>query len=103
MIITLNMDTDKDRDTCKKVLELVLGCGCTVDLEVVGRPGAVKRLYKGVTDVWPTEDAEFKKRVNNEPTDEPTDEQPKKRRGRPPKVKKDIYTLAREKTAGRNS
>lgn len=99
MIITLNMDTDKDRDTCKKVLELVLGFGGTVDLEVVGQPRAVKRLYKGVTDVWPTEDAEFKKRVNNEPTDG----QPKKRRGRPPKVKKDIYTLAREKTAGRNA
>ena len=28
--------------------------------------------------------------------------EPKKRRGRPPKVK-DIYTLAREKTAGRNA
>lgn len=32
----------------------------------------------------------------------PTNGQPKKRRGRPPKVK-DIYTLAREKTAGRNA
>lgn len=29
--------------------------------------------------------------------------EPKVRRGRPPKVKKDIYTLAREKTAGRNA
>lgn len=27
----------------------------------------------------------------------------KKRRGRPPKAKKDIYTLAREKVAGRNA
>lgn len=98
MIITLNMDTEKDRDTCKKVLELVLGFGGTVDLEVVGRPGPVKHLYKDVKDIWPTEDAEFKKRVNNVPTNE----QPKKRRGRPPKVK-DIYTLAREKTAGRNA
>ena len=98
MIITLNMDTEKDRETCKKVLELILGFGGTVDLEVVGRPGPVKRLYKDVKDIWPTEDAEFKKRVNNEPTNE----QPKKRRGRPPKVK-DIYTLAREKTAGRNA
>lgn len=35
--------------------------------------------------------------------DKETTEQPKKRRGRPPKVKKDIYTLAREKTAGRNA
>ena len=94
MIITLNMDTDKDRDTCKKVLQLVLGFGGSVDLEVVGQPRAVKRLYKGVKDIWPTEDAEFKKRVNNEPT--------RKRRGRPPKVK-DIYTLAREKNAGRNA
>ncbi|WP_295099619.1 hypothetical protein [uncultured Fibrobacter sp.] len=92
MIITLNMDTEKDRDTCKKVLELVLGFGGSVDLEVVGQPRAVKRLYK---DIWPTEDAEFKKPVNNEPT--------KKRRGRPPKIKKDIYTLAREKTARRNA
>ena len=99
MIITLNMDTDKDREVCKKVLSLVLGFGGTVDLEVVGQPRAVKHLYKGVTDIWPTEDAEFKKHVNNEPTNE----QPKKRRGRPPKVKKDIYTLAREKTAGRNA
>lgn len=31
------------------------------------------------------------------------EEKPSKRRGRPPKVKKDIYTLAREKTAGRNA
>ena len=98
MIITLNMDTEKDRDTCKKVLELILGFGGSVDLEVVGQPRAVKRLYKGVKDIWPTEDAEFKKPVNNEPTNEPT----RKRRGRPPKVK-DIYTLAREKTAGRNA
>lgn len=98
MIITLNMDTEKDRDTCKKVLSLVLDFGGTVDLEVVGQPRAVKHLYKGVTDIWPTEDAEFKKPVNNEPTNE----QPKKRRGRPPKVK-DIYALAREKTAGRNA
>lgn len=99
MIITLNMDTEKDRDTCKKVLKLVLGFGGTVDLEVVGAPRAVKNVYKGVTDIWPTEDAEFKKRVNNEPTNG----QPKKRRGRPPKAEKDIYTLAREKTAGRNA
>lgn len=28
---------------------------------------------------------------------------PAKRRGRPPKVKKDIYTLAREKTARRSA
>ena len=94
MIITLNMDTEKDRDTCKKVLELVLGFGGTVDLEVVGQPRQVKRLYKGVTDVWPTEDAEFKKRGNNE--------QPKKRRGRPPKANKDIYHLARERIAERS-
>lgn len=95
MIITLNMDTEKDRDTCKKVLQLVLGFGGTVDLEVVGRPMAVKRVYK---DILPTETDDMKA-VNNEPTNE----QPKKRRGRPPKVKKDIYTLAREKTAGRNA
>lgn len=91
MIITLNMDTEKDRETCKKVLELVLGCGCSVDLEVVGQPRAVKRLYK---DIWPTEDAEFKKPVNNEPT--------KKRRGRPPKAEKDIYQVARERIAERS-
>ena len=95
MIITLNMDTENDKEVCKKVLGIVLGCGGSVDLEVVGRPGPVKRLYKDVKDIWPTEDAEFKKRVNNEPT--------KKRRGRPPKIKKDIYTLAREKTARRNA
>ena len=95
MIITLNMDTDKDRDTCKKVLELVLGFGGTVDLEVVGQARAVKRVYK---DIWPTETDDMKA-VNNEPTNE----QPKKRRGRPPKAKKNIYTLAREKTAGRNA
>lgn len=87
MIITLNMDTDKDRDTCKKVLELVLGFGGTVDLEVVGQPRPVKRLYKDI-------ETDAMKSVNNEPT--------RKRRGRPPKVK-DIYTLAREKTAGRNA
>lgn len=46
MIITLNMDTEKDRDTCKKVLELVLGFGGTVDLEVVGAPRAVKNVYE---------------------------------------------------------
>ena len=97
MIITLNMDTEKDRDTCKKVLELVLGFGGSVDLEVVGQPRAVKSLYKGVKDIWPTEDAEFKKPVNNEPTNE----QPKKRRGRPKKVK-DIYTQARERIAERS-
>lgn len=91
MIITLNMDTDKDRDTCKKVLELVLGFGGSVDLEVVGAPRAVKRVYK---DIWPSETDDMKA-VNKEPT--------RKRRGRPPKVKKDIYTLAREKTAGRNA
>ena len=34
--------------------------------------------------------------------DKETTEPPKKRRGRPPKVK-DIYTLAREKTARRNA
>ena len=94
MIITLNMDTEKDRDTCKKVLELVLGFGGTVDLEVVGQPKLVKRIYKGVTDIWPTEDAEFKKPVNNEPT--------RKRRGRPPKAKKDIYQVARERIAERS-
>lgn len=88
MIITLNMDTEKDRDTCKKVLELVLGCGGSVDLEVVGQPRPVKRLYKDV-------ETDAMKAVNNEPT--------RKRRGRPPKAKKDIYTLAREKTAGRNA
>lgn len=98
MIITLNMDTDKDRDTCKKVLELVLGFGGTVDLEIVGQPRPVKRLYKDVKGIWPTETDDLKA-VNKEPTNE----QPKKRRGRPPKVKKDIYTLAREKTAGRNA
>lgn len=94
MIITLNMDTEKDRDTCKKVLELVLSFGGSVDLEVVGQPRAVKRLYKGVKDIWPTEDAEFKKPVNNEPT--------RKRRGRPPKAKKDIYQVARERIAERS-
>lgn len=91
MIITLNMDTEKDRETCKKVLELVLGFGCSVDLEVVGQPRALKRLYN---DICPTETDDMKA-VNNEPT--------KKRRGRPPKIKKDIYTLAREKTARRNA
>lgn len=90
MIITLNMDTEKDRDTCKKVLELVLGFGCSVDLEVVGRPSAVKRVYK---DIWPTETDDMKA-VNNEPT--------KKRRGRPPKAKKDIYQVARERIAERS-
>lgn len=80
MIITLNMDTEEDRDTCKKVLQLVLGFGGTVDLEVVGQP------------------RDDMKAINNEPTNE----QPKKRRGRPPKAK-DIYTLAREKTARRNA
>lgn len=34
---------------------------------------------------------------------EAAEEKPSKRRDRPPKVKKDIYTLAREKTAGRNA
>lgn len=91
MIITLNMDTEKDRETCKKVLELVLGCGGSVDLEVVGQPRTVNRLYRDVK----TDDM---KAVNNEPTNE----QPKKRRGRPPKAK-DIYTLAREKTAARSA
>lgn len=94
MIITLNMDTEKDRETCKKVLELVLGCGCSVDLEVVGQPRALKRLYN---DICPTETDDMKA-VNNERTNE----QPNKRRGRPPKVK-GIYTLAREKTAGRSA
>lgn len=98
MIITLNMDTEKDKEVCKKVLELVLGFGGTVDLEVVGQPRPVNRLYKDVKDIWPTEDAEFKKRVNNEPTNE----QPKKRRGRPPKAKKDIYQVARERIAERS-
>lgn len=46
MIITLNMDTEKDRETCKKVIELVLDSGGTVDLEVVGAPRAVKNLYE---------------------------------------------------------
>ena len=32
-----------------------------------------------------------------------SEKQPAKLRGRPPKVKKDIYTLAREKTAGRSA
>lgn len=101
MIVTLNMDTEKDRDTCKKVLELVLGCGCSVDLEVVGQPGPVKSLY------WDVE-TDAMKSVNNEPTRKrrgrpPKNEQPKKRRGRPPKIKKDVYTLAREKTARRNA
>lgn len=31
------------------------------------------------------------------------EEKPSKRRGRPPKIKKDVYTLAREKTARRNA
>lgn len=46
MIITLNMDTEKDRDTCKKVIELVLDFGGSVDLEVVGAPRAVKNVYE---------------------------------------------------------
>ena len=90
MIITLNMDTEKDRDTCKKVLQLVLGFGGSVDLEVVGQPVPVKRLYK---DVWPTETDDMKA-VNNEPT--------RKRLGRPPKAKKDIYQVARERIAERS-
>lgn len=93
MIITLNMDTEKDRDTCKKVLQLILGFGGTIDLEVVGQPRAVKRVYK---DIWPTETDDMKP-VNNEPTNEPT----RKRRGRPPKVK-DIYQVARERIAERS-
>ena len=97
MIITLNMDTEKDRETCKKVLELVLGFGGSVDLEVVGQPRPVKRLYKDVKGIWPTETDDMKA-VNNEPTNE----QPKKRRGRPPKAKKDIYQVARERIAERS-
>lgn len=46
MIITLNMDTEKDKETCKKVLELVLDFGGSVDLEVVGAPRAVKNVYE---------------------------------------------------------
>ncbi|SHH89980.1 hypothetical protein SAMN05720761_1393 [Fibrobacter sp. UWCM] len=92
MIITLNMDTEKDKEVCKKVLSLILDFGGTVDLEVVGQPRPVKRLYKDVKGIWPTEEAEFKKPVNNE--------QPKKRRGRPPKAK-NVYSIAREKLAER--
>lgn len=87
MIITLNMDTEKDRETCKKVLGLVLGFGGSVDLEVVGQPRPVKRLYKDV-------ETDAMKAVNNEPT--------RKRRGRPPKAKKDIYQVARERIAERS-
>lgn len=46
MIITLNMDTEKDKEVCKKVIELVLDCGGSVDLEVVGAPRAVKNVYE---------------------------------------------------------
>ncbi len=46
MIITLNMDTEKDKEVCKKVLSLVLDFGGSVDLEVVGAPRAVKNVYE---------------------------------------------------------
>lgn len=46
MIITLNMDTEKDKDVCKKVLSLVLDFGGTVDLEVCGKPREVHDVFE---------------------------------------------------------
>ena len=88
MIITLNMDTEKDRETCKKVLELVLGFGGSVDLEVVGAPRAVKNVYEAARRMNAGEQVIFHA-------------EPKKRRGRPPK-NKDIYQVARERIAERS-
>lgn len=48
MIITLNMDTEKDKEVCKKVLELVLDSGGTVDLEVLGKPREVRDVFEAV-------------------------------------------------------
>lgn len=46
MIITLNMDTEKDKEVCKKVLSLVLDFGGTVDLEVRGKPREVHDVFE---------------------------------------------------------
>lgn len=46
MIITLNMDTENDKEVCKKVLSLVLDSGGTVDLEVCGKPREVHDLFE---------------------------------------------------------
>ena len=46
MIITLNMDTEKDKEVCKKVISLVLDFGCTVDLEVIGKPRDVHDVFE---------------------------------------------------------
>lgn len=46
MIITLNMDTEKDKEVCKKVLSLVLDFGGTVELEVRGKPREVHDVFE---------------------------------------------------------
>lgn len=46
MIITLNMDTEKDKEVCKKVLSLILDFGGTVDLEVCGKPREVHDVFE---------------------------------------------------------
>lgn len=46
MIITLNMDTEKDKEVCKKVLSLVLDFGGTVDLEVCGKHREVHDVFE---------------------------------------------------------
>lgn len=46
MIITLNMDTEKDKEVCKKVLSLVLDFGGTVDLEICGKPREVHDVFE---------------------------------------------------------
>lgn len=83
MIITLNMDTEKDRDTCKKVLELVLSFGGSVELEVLGKDKAVKNVYEaarrrisGEKVVWETDLSELPCNMN-------------RRRGRPRKEAKE--------------
>lgn len=72
MIITLNMDTEKDKEVCKKVLSLVLDFGGTVDLEVIGKPREVHDVFEAARRRTAGENVVYS-------------EEPKKR-GRPRKV-----------------
>jgi hypothetical protein len=81
MIITLNMDTDKDKEVCKKVLSLVLDFGGTVDLEVIGKPREVHDVFEAARLRTAGEKVIYRREASTEEIPQ------KKKRGRPRKEK----------------
>ena len=77
MIITLNIDTEKDKEIGAKVLEVLLGAGCPVDLEFISRKRIVGDVYEAARRRSAGEKVIYK--------EEPKTEH--KRRGRPRKEK----------------